>query len=41
MSRRNTPRGRDGDRFPRVSGDEPDWSETAFVLIAFSPRERG
>ena len=27
--------------FPRVSGDEPQTTEQAFVKALFSPRERG
>ena len=28
-------------RFPRVSGDEPTWVRGGFMLLGFSPRERG
>ena len=28
-------------RFPRVSGDEPDDARLEGAMIAFSPRERG
>ena len=28
-------------RFPRVSGDEPNWLTLLFNLTVFSPRERG
>ena len=28
-------------RFPRVSGDEPEYQELGTLLGAFSPRERG
>ena len=27
--------------FPRVSGDEPDWSKLSVLAFPFSPRERG
>ena len=30
-----------GNRFPRVSGDEPPPMPTAAAIAAFSPRERG
>ena len=29
------------DRFPRVSGDEPDMIDLAKPQLTFSPRERG
>ena len=29
------------DRFPRVSGDEPQFSVYRYGAVAFSPRERG
>ena len=29
------------ERFPRVSGDDPDYRFTATYLRQFSPRERG
>ena len=27
--------------FPRVSGDEPAYADTAATTVGFSPRERG
>ena len=30
-----------GNRFPRVSGDEPRSTSRAFAAAGFSPRERG
>ena len=32
---------RQGDRFPRVSGDEPGGFSGALDWVKFSPRERG
>ena len=41
MSRPLGPRWPYGDRFPRVSGDEPDASNMGITGAKFSPRERG
>ena len=31
----------DARHFPRVSGDEPAYADTAATTVGFSPRERG
>ena len=41
MSPQSTRSQASASRFPRVSGDEPQSTEQAFVKMLFSPRERG
>ena len=41
MSRKQQRRRRDLTSFPRVSGDEPEWTASDSIAHVFSPRERG
>ena len=41
MSPRYDEAKRAANSFPRVSGDEPEAESVAYVVAAFSPRERG